>query len=271
MISLDALRHEYEVRERQGTMLAGLPMDLHQRASVYYHLYVDSNRNHVFPLIAAHGALWAGGYFSFGMKLGWVLSMPSLLIPGRRAKHLRLLHEFANAFREVNRRVCIDTYASFHFSKQYGEHPESHHCVPAAMLEGLGRVHAACKHGKRLSREERQQVFEAFFRAEQIAIVGPSVSQAEQDFRWPLMRFLALQPCIHFSYFPKMTNLWFRNFARESERIANGLKALGVAESVGLEVVENCLWKYRISPRPFMESSMRYIQTTQIANGLLGH
>jgi hypothetical protein len=131
------------------------------------------------------------------------------------------------------------------------------------MLDGLSRVHAACKRGKRLSREERQRVFEAFFRAEQISIVGPSVRKAEQEFRWPLMRFLALQPWIQFSYFPRMTHLWFRNFADESQRIANGLKALAIAESVGLDTVENSLGKYQVSLRPFLESSLRYVQTTR--------
>ena len=113
MISLDCLRRAYQEREREGTALAGSILDLNQRASVYYHLYLDSNRNHVFPLIAAHGALWAGGYFKFGTQLGALLSLPSLLIPKRRPKQLQQLQEFANAFREVNRRVCVDTYASF--------------------------------------------------------------------------------------------------------------------------------------------------------------
>lgn len=263
MLSLDGLRHAYSEREREGTFLAGSVMDLDQRASVYYQLFLDSGRSHVFPLIAAHGALWAGGYFSFGLKLGWVLSLPSLLIPKRRQIQIQQLRDFANAFREVNRRVCVDTYTSFHFSASYGNHPEAHTLVPEAILEGLVRVHSARRFGKQLCRIERQGVFEAFFRAEQSAIVGPSVRRAEEEFRWPLMRFLALRPCIHFAFFPPESNLWFSNFAHESERISNGLKALAIAESVGLDVVERRLWNYRVSPRPFTEATVRYVQVTK--------
>ncbi len=31
---------------------------------------------------------------------------------------------------------------------------------------------------------------------------------------------------------PDSRNLWFRNVAQESERIANGLKALAIAETI---------------------------------------
>jgi hypothetical protein len=257
MISLDGLRHAYSERERQGTLLAGSIMDLDQRASVYYQLFLDSGRSHVFPLIAAHGALWAGGYFSFGMKLGTVLSLPWLVIPKLRQRRMQLLRDFANAFREVNRRVCVDTYASFHFSESHGDHPEANTLVPEAMLEGLARVHSARRLAKQLGRIDRQRVFEAFFRAEQSVVVGPSVRRAEEEFRWPLMRFLALRPCIHFAFFPQGTSLWFRNFAHETERIANGLKALSIAESVGLDLVEDKLWNYKVSPRPVTESTVR--------------
>lgn len=270
MLSLDGLRQAYSEREQEGTLLAGSLMELDQRASVYYQLFLDTGRSHVFPLIAAHGALWAGGYFAFGMKLGWVLSLPSLLIPKRRQIRMQQLRDFANAFREVNRRVCVDTYTSFHFSASHGSHPEVHRLVPEAMLEGLARVHSALRLGKQLGRVERQSVFEAFFRAEQSAIVGPIVCRAEEDFRWPLMRFLAMRPCIHFAFFPTGANLWFRNFAHESERIANGLKALAIAEAVGLDVVENKLWNYRVSPKPFTEATVRYVQVTRgVSNSVL--
>jgi hypothetical protein len=266
MISLDALRYAYQERQGEGIELAGSILDLQQRAAVYHQLYADSNRNHVFPLIAAHGALWAGGYFAFGMKLGRLLSLPSLLIHGRRKILLKQLQDFADAFREVNRRVCVDTYASFHFSDSNGDHPDAHCFVPAAMLEGLAIVHRARRHNKRLSRIERQRVFEAFFRAEQSAIVGPSVRKAAEEFRWPLMRFLALRPCIQFSYFPSGTNLWFWNFSKESERIGNGLKALAIAETVGLDSVEKSLWNkkgIRLLPtKPTLTMDSRSMDST---------
>jgi hypothetical protein len=99
--------------ELEATKLAGGLLDLAQRASVYRHLFLASGRNHAFPLIAAHGALWAGGYFPFGMKLGRLLSWQYALRPTRRRELLAQLHEFADVFRDVNRRVCIDTYKNF--------------------------------------------------------------------------------------------------------------------------------------------------------------
>lgn len=57
---------EVERIRARATALAGTTGDLVQRASVYHHLYADSGRNHSFPLLAAHRALWASGYFRVG-------------------------------------------------------------------------------------------------------------------------------------------------------------------------------------------------------------
>ncbi|GAA0599662.1 hypothetical protein GCM10009416_42150 [Craurococcus roseus] len=61
----------YDEVRREATLMAGGIHDLAQRAGVYHHLFVHSGRNHVFPLLAAHGALWARGHFQKGMRLGW--------------------------------------------------------------------------------------------------------------------------------------------------------------------------------------------------------
>ena len=45
--------------KREAEILAGDTMDFSRRAAVYHHLYQSSGGNHMFPLIAAHGALWA--------------------------------------------------------------------------------------------------------------------------------------------------------------------------------------------------------------------
>ena len=52
------LRAEYERFLHEGTRLAGGLTDLAQRAAVYHHVFFDSNRNHVFPLIAYLGHTW---------------------------------------------------------------------------------------------------------------------------------------------------------------------------------------------------------------------
>ncbi len=53
----------YEALRKKGFALAGGIGDLRQRACIYLHLYQDSGGRNVFPLIAAHGALWAGRFF----------------------------------------------------------------------------------------------------------------------------------------------------------------------------------------------------------------
>jgi hypothetical protein len=238
--------------------MAGGLRALAQRATVYHHLFAASGRNHVFPLIAAHGALWAGGYFRFGSKLGnWL----SLATPSRRPALLTGLDAFADAFRDINRRVCVDTYASFHFTATHGEHPDALQFVAAAKLEALNRMHHARQLGVELSPRDKLRAFEAFFRSEQATVVGPSVARAAEEFDWPLMKFIALKPLLKFSYFPRGQWLWFRDFSNRDERIANGLKAFEFALQAGLNTVEERLADYEILPRQFFASPATHFES----------
>ncbi len=74
MHSNETLRQYYESMRHQAERLAGGLGDLAQRATVYHHLFEHSGRNHIFPLLAAHGAMWAKGYFRFGKRLGQICS-----------------------------------------------------------------------------------------------------------------------------------------------------------------------------------------------------
>ena len=77
----ESLQSHYDRLQREATLLAGGLTDLSQRAAVYRHLFLASGGNHAFPLIAAHGALWAGGYFRFGMRLGQLGTILTLVGP----------------------------------------------------------------------------------------------------------------------------------------------------------------------------------------------
>ncbi len=57
----------YQNLRQRGIQLAGRVGDFRQRACIYHHMYADSAGRNVFPLIAAHGALWAAGYFKKGL------------------------------------------------------------------------------------------------------------------------------------------------------------------------------------------------------------
>jgi hypothetical protein len=202
-------------------------------------------------LIAAHGALWASRYFKFGIWLGRCLSLPHAVRPVRRAELLIGLSEFADAFREVNRYVCVDTYTLYHFTARYGDHPQATDFVPVDLLEALNQMHLASREGRSMSVAEKREIFETFLAYEQRTIVGPSVQQAVADFDWPLLKFIALRPVIRFAYFPKRRRIWFRNFADVNERIRNGLNAFDFAAAVGLAHVESALSHYEVLPAAF--------------------
>jgi hypothetical protein len=261
MESRESLRRTYDRCVAEGTRLAGGLQDLSQRATVYHHLFVASGRNHAFPLIAAHGALWAGGYFRFGIRLGLWLSVPAMLVPGGRDRRLESLRNFADAFRDINRRVCIDTYATFHFTAVHGEDPDASCFVAVDKLDALNRMHHARKRGVELTASGKLAAFETFFRSEQATVVGPSVQAAIESFAWPLMQFIALKPLIRFAYFPRGQWLRFRDFSSQDERIANGLRAFDLAAQIGFTAVEACLRNYAILPDVFFTANTDYFGT----------
>jgi hypothetical protein len=257
-MSITELRLAHQQLLDEATRLAGSLTALSQRATTYHHLFRDSGGNHVFPLIAAHGALWARGYFAFGMKLGRWLSWQYLFDTDRRERQLVALEEFANAFRDVNRRVCIDTYANYHFTAEFGEHPEATAILDPQLLDALNRVHAARRAGRELSDGEKRYVFETHFLHEQANVVGPSLQAAVEKFDWPLLRTIALRPLIRFAFFRDRPRFWFRNFSCREERIEKGLRAFDIAASVGWDHVESTLRHYDILPAEFFANSVEF-------------
>jgi hypothetical protein len=255
-ITLDELRKAFEDLQADALRLAGGLNDLSQRAAVYHHVFKESGGNHIFPLIAAHGALWARSWFSFGMKLGKILSWQYAFNAETRRDKLSKLEEFANAFRDINRRVCVDVYANFHFTKRYGRHPEAQKVVPADLLQALNRIHAANEAGVELTNDERREVFATHFLAEQQHIVGPTIEKAVAEFDWPLLRTLALRPVIRFAYFRRP--FLFRNFANKGERIEKGLIAFDTAAAAGWINVEQNLRKYDVLPEQFFAKPIAY-------------
>ena len=256
MTSTPTLRSFYDSLHHDAERLAGGLTDLAQRATVYHHLFEHSGRNHVFPLIAAHGAMWARSHFRFGLKLGSWCSYA--MSPSTRRKRLKQLDAFADAFRDINRRVCIDTYTSYHFSERFGDHPEADQSVPATLLTVLNHCHAARRKGQELSTQDKRWVFNAFFLNEQETIVGPRIQSATEAFEWPVMRFIALRPIIRFAYFQGERPLFFRSFSNHHERIANGLRAFDCAAAVGWEHVTASLKNYAILPDAFFASSSQH-------------
>jgi hypothetical protein len=244
-------KQAYLELQREGTILAGGLTDLAQRATVYRHLYRESGGNHIFPLIAAHGALWARGYFRFGLRLGQVLSWQYALSPAVRAQQLAALNAFADAFRDINRRVCVDSYVNFHWTARFGDTPEAEELVSPDLLEALNGMHAARRAGRLTSEREKLALFQTHFLNEQQYVVGPSLERAAEAFDWPLVKALAIRPLIRFAYFPRRRCLWFTNFVNREERIENGLRAFNLGSQVGWDTVERTLRHYAILPEAF--------------------
>lgn len=254
------LQECHDQLKAEATHLAGELTDLSRRAAVYRHLFLASGGNHAFPLIAAHGALWAGGYFRRGLGLGSLLSWQYGMQPELRQTQLRKLYAFADVFRDINRRVCIDTYTSFHLTRLHGNHPDIGTVLPPELIEPLNRVHAANVQGRELNESEKHEVFEAHFRHEQKHVVGPTLTEAVEQFDWPLVRALALRPPVRFAYFPWGQVLWFRNFANQEERIEKGLAAMEIASRAGWRNVDAALRAYAVLPNAYFSQPAAWFE-----------
>jgi hypothetical protein len=251
------LRAGYDDLKGEATILAGDLLDIPRRALLLYNLYLDSGRNHAFSLIAAHGALWAQGYFEAGGSLGRLIARRYFYNPAERAYRLGLLREFAEDFRKVNRQVCIDTYANYHFARRFGREPGADELVAPSLLEALNRVHHARDRGDSFTPEERRRVFEQSFRCEQEVTVAPGVEAAVRAFECKVMRFLCLRPLVRFAFFPAFRYLWFRNFADQGERIDRGMRAYDFAATMGWPHVERSLRDYGVMPPRLLDEPER--------------
>ncbi|WP_435635544.1 hypothetical protein ACSC9U_08460 [Pseudomonas solani] len=254
------LDRDYQRIHQEATVLAGALTDLGQRASVYHHLYEDSGGRNVFPLIAAHGALWGAGYFALGMRVGTLLSAQFLFTPTLRHYKLRQLHAFADAFREINRRVCVEAYTAYHLSRLHGQAAGIEHYLQPRLLAALNRCHQAQALGEPLPQPVRRELFEAFFLWEQDVIVGPAVEQALAALDWSLIRQVALRPRIEFAYFASSRDMKFSDFANTRERIEKGMRAYELAEQAGLDRVEDALGRYGVLPQAFFHDSLAHFR-----------
>lgn len=253
-MTLDELRSRYGKLNGEAATLAGGLEDIPRRAIVLNSLYFDSGRNHVFSHIASHGALWAYRYFEVGGRLGRLIANRYFYSKTEKAYRLGILNDFAEGFRTVNRQVCIDTYANYHFTKQHGDEPDASQIVSPKLLDALNRIHSASRAGRELSAPEKRLVFEQSFRCEQEVTVAPGVKTAVDGFQCRIMKWLCMKPLVRFAYFPAWKFLWFHDFSNQSERIEKGLIVYDLAARVGWPNVESSLRQYGLHRNSFFES-----------------
>ena len=232
-----------EIKQEARELAGGLD-DLTKRADIHRAIFKDSRGNHAFPLIAAHGALWGRGYFEFGLKLARVLSLQFVFHPELRRTRLAQVHEFADAIRNVNRRICIDTYTNYIFTKRYGHLAEAAQFVPAELLAALNSIHAAAAKNVELSEEQKREIFRVHFLYEQEDVVGARILDALEKHNWPLLKALSMKPLVKFSFMRIRDTFWFRDFANRDERIRRGLETFDLAAATGWSTVEAQLSDY---------------------------
>lgn len=241
----------YEAEKQKAMRLAGDLLDIPRRAMLLDAMYRDSRGNHVFPQLAAHGALWAYRFFEVGGRLGRMIAFRYFYHAQERAYRLGLLDQFAEKFRQVNRQVFIDTWTNYHFTAQYGHESGADQIIQPGLLQGLNQVHDARVSQASLSEVQKRAVFEQAFHCEQELTVAPGVKQAIEHFDCPIMIALCTKPIVRFAYFPRMQYMWFRNFADRQERIDKGMWAAELAFRAGWGSVRASLQNYRLLPTEF--------------------
>ena len=204
MTSRDALQTRYLELKQEAARKAGGLLEIPRRVAILCDMFQDSGGNHVFPLIAAHGALWALSYFEMGGSLGRLIATRYFYNSTERIYRLDILREFAEKFRQVNRQVCIDSYANYYFTRELGDLPGAEEIVPANLLEMLNRVHQAQRNDRELSAEQKREVFQQSFLCEQELTVAPGVENAIKGFQCKIMQLLCLRPLVRFTYFPPL-------------------------------------------------------------------
>lgn len=238
----------YEYFRNQGHALAGAPDDFGVRAGLYHRMYQDSGKRNVFALIAAHGTLWGAGYFKKGLLGAWLLSLPYLLAPRLRRAKLRSVTEFAASFRDINRRVCSESYAIYHYTRNFGGTSFIRDAIGDELVDILCECHASIASDSGFSGAQRARLFSAYFNWEQDKVVAPFVTRAFELMDWRVIKWLARRPKVDFTFLDKASHAQFSDFALQAERVMHGMRLYCRAEQVGLGYAEQCLYRYAIKP-----------------------
>lgn len=253
-----SLRARYEHHRQRARALAGAPGDIAQRVMVHHQIYRESGKNHVFPLIALHGALWGYGFFETGGKLGELISYRYFYDEAQRRERHAMLDRFAEGFKAVNREVFIDTFANFYFTREAGEQPGAEELVQPALLAALNNAHRATREGRTLDRDARESLFSLALQFEQELTVAPGIARELARFDCPILRALCLKPIVRFAYFPAWRAFYFDDFSNKDERVRRAMRSLRIAEERGLDLVESSIEAYGVLPEEFFVDPARH-------------
>ena len=219
-----------------ATELAGTTRDARKRAVIYFSIYEDSGGNFLFPMIASHGSLWGVRHT---VRIDrWLGGLERF----SRSKVRRYL-DALDSVRDINRRVFIEIYSTFYFTRFYGDHPRAGEVIKPAILALYNEAHAATAAGVRLAYGDRRRIYYDVFVHEQHDIVDPGIQEAVAHCpRWLVRVFQHVRP--RFAYFPAGKRLYFNDFTSVDQRNREGLKACDWAEEVGADRVLAAMAEY---------------------------
>jgi hypothetical protein len=248
----------YDELKAQATHLGGGPGDMPQRVALLHSIFEDSGRNHAFPEVALHGALWAYGFYERRGAISRMITYRYFYDRDERARRAYMLFVFSQGFKEANRSVFTDTYANYYFTKRHGEAPGAEEVVAPQLLDALNRVHRAARSQRELAPPERRQVFETSLLFEQESTVGPKVKEEVSKFDCPILTGIVLKPLVHFNYFPRLTALLFHDFSNTDERIEKAMRSYDLAEQTGWPRVAQCIRYHGVLPERFFADPITY-------------
>ncbi len=248
----------YDAIRVEAARVAGGPGDMPQRVALLHSIFEDSGRNHAFPEVALHGALWAYGFYERRGAVSRMITYRYFYDREERARRAYMLFVFSQGFKEANRSVFIDTYTNYYFTKRYGETPGAEEVVAPELLDALNRVHHAARSGRTLPAAERGQVFESALLFEQETTVGPKVREEVSKFDCPILTRIVLKPIVRFMYFPRFTMLRFHDFGNTDERVEKAVLSYELAERSGWPQVAECIRYYGLLPDRFFADPVAY-------------
>jgi hypothetical protein len=254
------LREAYDEIRADAIHLAGAPGDMPQRVTVLNSIFLDSGRNHAFPQVALHGALWAYRFYDRRGTVSRLITYRYFYDREERARRAAMLNGFSEGFKQTNRSVFMDTYTNYHFTKRHGEQPGADEVIGPELLDALNRVHHAARANRLLGPRERRSIFETALQWEQETTVGPKVKEEIAKFDCPILTTLVLKPVVRFAYFPRTRYFLFRNFADTAERIEKAVRSYELADEVGWDSVIATMRNYRALPPLFFEDPAGFVR-----------
>lgn len=252
------LEDYYQELRHEAAVLAGSPADIPQRAAMLHEIFLDSQGNHGFAEIAAHGALWGFRFFETTGTLGNLISYRYFYNSKEMKYRHGLLQTFADGFKSANRAVFIDTYSNYYFIKQFGEESEAEAIFTPELLDALRKITKAAKAKQLLDSDTRRKLFRTTLQWEQETTVAPKVKEEISKFDCPILKRLVLKPVVRFTYFPRFKIFRFKNFSDTGERIRNAHQSFEIAEKVGWEKVFASMEKYNVLDKTFFDKPLEF-------------